>query len=332
MHFSAATANTTATLRHLWYIVAVSLLGVVTYAQEAPEVLPEDAEEEEIPMLRRYAVELIVFENGSEVVSGNEVFPPEELPQQAPDELTGQSPDDVIALDASGVPITMRDQHRPDDLPNDPPNDDSGEMLEVAEEIDLNTPIEEFPGYDKIRLTLIDPEQYTMTELYEKLETLDAYKPVLHSGWIQAAFEEDATPAVRLRTLGTVPLRFDGNLTLYLGRYLHLVVDLTLEEPQEAANPYATGATVTYDNSRWTGFGYEEQYDRKTGPINYRINENRIVGDGDLRLFDHPKFGVLARITRLEDQPEDPEADPHQEQDQYQDFDDTATLLPGNGG
>jgi hypothetical protein len=36
-------------------------------------------------------------------------------------------------------------------------------------------------------------------------------------------------------------------------------------------------------------------------PVRYRIDEDRIFRNGELRYFDHPKFGVLAKITRAED-------------------------------
>ena len=37
-------------------------------------------------------------------------------------------------------------------------------------------------------------------------------------------------------------------------------------------------------------------------PVYYRIQENRIVKNGDLRYFDNPKFGVLAKVTRVGDE------------------------------
>ncbi len=52
-------------------------------------------------------------------------------------------------------------------------------------------------------------------------------------------------------------------------------------------------------------------------PIRYRIFEDRIVKNGDVRYFDHPKFGVIAKITRFEE-PEEEEF-----------IDDTDDLLPG---
>ena len=62
----------------------------------------------------------------------------------------------------------------------------------------------------------------------------------------------------------------DGSLTLYLSRFLHLVVDLELG---------AANAT----------------------PVFYRIEEDRILRNGELRYYDHPRFGLLARVTRVEE-------------------------------
>ena len=36
-------------------------------------------------------------------------------------------------------------------------------------------------------------------------------------------------------------------------------------------------------------------------PPGYRIQENRILKNGELRYYDHPKFGVLAKVTRVEE-------------------------------
>jgi hypothetical protein len=37
-------------------------------------------------------------------------------------------------------------------------------------------------------------------------------------------------------------------------------------------------------------------------PIRYSISEDRIFRNGELRYYDHPRFGVLARITRFEEE------------------------------
>ena len=40
-------------------------------------------------------------------------------------------------------------------------------------------------------------------------------------------------------------------------------------------------------------------------PVRYLIEEDRIFRSGELRYFDHPKFGVLARVSRVEEEAED---------------------------
>jgi hypothetical protein len=39
-------------------------------------------------------------------------------------------------------------------------------------------------------------------------------------------------------------------------------------------------------------------------PVRYRIYEDRIMKTGDLRYFDHPRFGVVARVTRPDVNPD----------------------------
>ena len=41
------------------------------------------------------------------------------------------------------------------------------------------------------------------------------------------------------------------------------------------------------------------------GPVRYRIQEDRIVRNNDIRYFDHPKFGVIAKVTRVEKEDEE---------------------------
>jgi hypothetical protein len=103
-----------------------------------------------------------------------------------------------------------------------------------------------------------------------------------------------------LRRLGDSPLRLNGTVTLYLSRYLHLVVDLALDEKISRSDPYET--SPYYGDSRKRSdysFGYDAK--PQPAPVRYRIEEDRIVRNGELRYYDHPRFGVLAKITRVEE-------------------------------
>ena len=76
---------------------------------------------------------------------------------------------------------------------------------------------------------------------------------------------------IRLRRVGNAPLRLDGNLTLYLSRYLHLVVDLTIESEQAQSGGRDNDGVRYYGDrrsSRNYGYGYEQE----TTTIKYNIS------------------------------------------------------------
>jgi hypothetical protein len=104
--------------------------------------------------------------------------------------------------------------------------------------------------------------------------------------------------------LGRVPEGLGGRLTLYLGRYLHLVVDLELDAPG-AVNPIA-GTGEPLSSYRDDRLGNSPGGFADPGPVRYRINEDRILRSGELRYFDHPKFGVLAKVMRVEEGRQEP--------------------------
>jgi hypothetical protein len=76
------------------------------------------------------------------------------------------------------------------------------------------------------------------------------------------------------------------------------VVDLTLEQAADLVDPRGSddSANAFRDHGDAAPFDPVSQ-----GPVRFRIFENRIFKSGDLRYFDHPKFGVLAKITRDEE-------------------------------
>ena len=150
-----------------------------------------------------------------------------------------------------------------------------------------------------IELVLLDEAAYALNETLGRLERLDAYEPLMHFGWTQSTWPEDRTKPLPLHLFGRPPAALDGSLMLYLSRYLHLVVDLELQAPEAERETRAAA-------SGFDGFAAGRDYREPLAPrpIRYRIQEDRILRNGDLRYFDHPRFGVLARVTRVEEQQE----------------------------
>ena len=244
-------------------------LGLAGLAFLAP-VGAQDFEEE--PEIRRYAVEVIIFRYAQDVGTGNEIFPPDE-----PEPLVFEDPMFVDEAAAADV------------LPPEP------ESLPESEALPEEDPL---PEIEFVRLT---EEELQLTEMHGRLERLQAYEPVMHFGWTQAAWSQEETLPIPLHRFDRPPADLDGHLTLYLNRYLHLVVDLQLAGPgtsfeEIADDPRLAGSIDTFGDLQ-----------APPGPVFYRIEEDRILRNGELRYYDHPKFGLLAKVTRVEETEDDGE-------------------------
>lgn len=222
----------------------------------------QDDTPEEEQEIRRYSVEMIIFKYAQEVAPGSEIFPAE-------------------------TPVV-----------DEPVVED--ESLLAAEE-PAEEPLEETTRrLRNIELVRLADSEFTMNEIMDRLQRLDVYEPVMHFGWAQATWPQGETRTIDLGSLGRLPQGLDGSLKLYLSRYLHLVVDLQLEAPDSASViPGRDDPEPGYGDYRT--FNAMGQIDEPR-PVRYRINENRIFRSGELRYFDHPKFGVLARVTRVAEQ------------------------------
>lgn len=234
------------------------LMAAGAFAQETLD------EEEELD-IRRYTVEMIVFSYAQGVSTGSEIFPPD-------------LPPDVEIVD-------------------DFPFDDLEDMtsLESIPEIVLEPEVSEDKKYE---LKMLTEEDFGLLEVYDHLKRLDAYEPLMHFGWTQPTYPDEEVEARPLSSFATPPEGLEGELTLYLSRYLHLAVKLQLDksfadEPVKDDGYYG-------DFSEDLPISY---------PVRFRIDEDRIFRNGELRYFDHPKFGVLAKITRVEEDEPDADAD-----------------------
>lgn len=304
--------------------------------------VPLDSELVEEEELRRYSVEVILFIYDPSITAGTEVFEPdpraplaiqEALPIDDPfglDPAVGQRAFDhtndggrSLAEPAADRPAASRDDAAVD------PFADAAEVREYGDSLPMpgepiEAPLEDVPlvdliGADTIGLEFIPQEELTLVGAHEQLILLDAYRPVLWAGWTQLVRPEEETPVIHLRRLGPIPLEVSGTLKLYLSRFLHLVADLDLEAaaPPLAESSFRDDEGNNYrnnfgnnrrgvDNRYGAAFGFLR--DEPTPVIHYRIREDRIINSGDLRYFDHPRFGLLARLTRVEAPEVDDEA------------------------
>jgi len=248
-----------------------SLLSLAVFLPAIAQEL-EDIESE-APEIRRYSVEVVIFKYAEEVSAGSEVFLPDEIAEEPLlEELAFE--EDIEILEESDPEVVEGEEEEPDPFPD-------------------------------TEFVLLVEEDYQLGEVLEHLTRLDAYEPVLHFGWTQATWPEEDTEAIPLSRFAEPPEGFDGNLTLYLSRYLHLVVDLQLDATTEAELVDQDDFDYRYDTTtsgEFLGYGEDQQ---PALPVRYIIQENRILKNGELRYYDHPKFGVLAMVTRIEEEEED---------------------------
>jgi len=153
-------------------------------------------------------------------------------------------------------------------------------------------------------------DELTMNDAWSHLRRLDAYRPLMHFGWTQPAIPQDQTIALELQRFGKVPQRLDGTLQLFLSRFLHLVVDVSLaasdsERAMADAMVSAQLPVATFGDERiQSGYDYD-RLEPQYAPLRYRIVEDRIMKNGETRYYDHPKLGLIAKVTRVEEEPEE---------------------------
>src|SRR5436190_17002780 len=99
---------------------------------------------------------------------------------------------------------------------------------------------------------------------------------LLHKRWTQSAESKSSGPPVQLQSGDN---EVNGTIKFYLQRFLHLELNVSYQQRGGAigATPAATG---TVENAP-----------------TYAISEQRRVKSNELNYFDHPKFGVLVRVT-----------------------------------
>jgi hypothetical protein len=112
-------------------------------------------------------------------------------------------------------------------------------------------------------------DNMTLNEGYAALSKDSAYRPILHAAWIQSAGEGSLSAPVHIQSADG---KLNGYLQMQHGQSLQMVVDLE----------YASN-----------------QSDSSGNTIIYRLNEKRPVKLNEVYYLDHPKFGVIAKMSAL---------------------------------
>ncbi len=99
------------------------------------------------------------------------------------------------------------------------------------------------------------------------LERGGQHRILVHKRWQQNADTKPATTPLRLQSANN---ELDGTLRFYLSRFLHVDLNLTLQDPRASGGVKA-----------------------------FQLNEHRRVRPQEIHYFDHPRLGALVRVTAV---------------------------------
>ncbi len=137
------------------------------------------------------------------------------------------------------------------------------ELGQVTQPTQWPSDLTELSAYKK-------PDATTLDDSYTALSKDPAYKPILHVAWIQPVVGEGGLSAP-VHIQGAEG-KLNGYVQIQQGQGLQMMVDLEL-----TAN---------------SGDGSGQK-------IAYRLNEKRPIKLNEVYYLDHPKFGVIAKISSL---------------------------------
>lgn len=134
-----------------------------------------------------------------------------------------------------------------------------------------------------------------LTKESKRLRNSRNYELLAHMAWIQPGYARDDAIAFPLAELAGPASGLHGDLTLHLSRYLHMQFDLAIADA-----PTTPGEKNTAPLEALVGFpGSWGNSDTGELAPEYRITEKRRMRSGELHYIDHPRFGVLARISKV---------------------------------
>ncbi|PCI22953.1 MAG: hypothetical protein COB62_00640 [Piscirickettsiaceae bacterium] len=133
-----------------------------------------------------------------------------------------------------------------------------------------NTPMN---GFRRLK-----PNQLQLHGVLNRLKRLSSYKPLAHNGWVQAIAKKSPLTPIRV-SMSLENETLQGIITLHRRRFLHLDLDIQLSQQSP---PVFTGHQL------------------QNAPDIFRLKQTRRLKTGELHYFDHPQFGVIVKIQKID--------------------------------
>lgn len=144
----------------------------------------------------------------------------------------------------------------------------------------------------------LSPQHYKLSDSAAHIKHSRDFRLVAHFGWTQRSLSRQRALPVLITSDGdTERLLPEGELTLYVSRFLHMKVNLSASD----CNYSTKAATInplaekTIDN-RTAALDYEENTNSCTSNT-YLFKQNRKMRSKELHYIDNPVFGLLVYVT-----------------------------------
>lgn len=145
------------------------------------------------------------------------------------------------------------------------------------------------PALDTVTPT---PELPADGKLLPALQALKSppYRVLAQASWTQVAADKAATKPVALHSADGA---LDGTVVFYVSRFLHSEINLRWRGDMPADAPAAIRSTTDTAPANVAAPARTA-----AAPVFY-LSERRRIRTAETHYFDHPKFGVLLRVTPL---------------------------------
>jgi len=135
------------------------------------------------------------------------------------------------------------------------------------------------PRVDAKAFSPLRVQQQQLHGVFARLKSLSSYQPIAHGGWIQPLTDNRKKQAVHI-SQQTANTQLEGSIIFHKGKYLHLDIDLQFSE---------TPSGIAYDS-----------HPIIAATQRYRLTESRRIKTTDSNYFDHPRFGVITRVEKID--------------------------------
>lgn len=184
------------------------------------------------------------------------------------------------------------------------PDDDAGELSSANPERAGNQPPVAEAAAPNPGAPLTEGEmarhvllhEFELADQAKRIGNRKKYQLVAHVAWIQPGYVQADAMAFPLAELAGAASGLQGDVTLYLSRYLHMQFNLTISEPGSTPEQEPGAA---YDSLLSLPMSAAADQPPVPSPV-YRMDEKRRMRSGELHYIDHPFFGALVRVSKVD--------------------------------